>query len=174
MLVERLQIDSKQQQATKKKKKNTSHNILITTEEAKHPIISKYLVMSVIKKTHRLANQNPKKTSSRDSPPALLVVPSSALDVPLEEKLTPSDTLLLHLLSPPVSIFHRKPLPAPLLLHSASMAPLTTSMADLDVLLPPIWLPPAEKGPPPHSLILGVASSSKWRDIILPMPSKIP
>ena len=66
------------------------------------------------------------------------------------KKSSPSDTLLLHLLSPPVSIFYRKPLPAPLLLHSASMAPLTTSMADLDLLLPPIWLPPAEKGAPTH------------------------
>ena len=68
----------------------------------------------------------------------------------LKKSPPPCDILLLHLLSPPVSIFHRKPLPAPLLLHSASMAPLTTSMADLDLLLPPIWLPPAEKGAPTH------------------------
>ena len=30
---------------------------------------------------------------------------------------------------PPISIFHHKPLPAPLLLHSSSLAPLTTSIA---------------------------------------------
>ena len=71
MLVERLQIDSKQQQATKKKKKkkrNASHNIWITTEEAKHPIISKYLVMSVIKKNSPIGKSKSKKKPAAGTP----------------------------------------------------------------------------------------------------------
>ena len=49
----------------------------------------------------------------------------------------------------PFSIFHSKPLPTPLLLHSASMAPLTTSMADhLDLLPPPAHLMCREGVPP--------------------------
>ena len=60
--------NNKQQKKKKEKKRNASHNIWITTEEAKHPVISKYLVMSVIKKTHRLANQNPKKNQQPGLP----------------------------------------------------------------------------------------------------------
>ena len=106
------------------------------TGEAKHT-----------KKNHTWTKRN-RLTGSSDSlqlaPPPLLWMSR------LKKSSPPCDILLLHLLSPPVSIFYRKPLPAPLLLHSASMAPLTTSMADLDLLLPPIWLPPAEKGAPTH------------------------
>ena len=72
MLVERLQIDSKQQQATKKRKKekkrNASHNIWITTEETKHPIISKYLVMSVIKKNSPIGKSKSKKNQQPGLP----------------------------------------------------------------------------------------------------------
>ena len=71
--------------------------------------------------------------------------PPTLLQISISFSFTPQKKI-----SPLVSIFYRKPLPAPLLLHSASMAPLTTSMADLDLLLPPIWLPPAEKGAPTH------------------------
>ena len=106
------------------------------TGEAKHT-----------KKNHTWTKRN-RLTGSSDS---LQLAPPLCSGCPAWRKAHPlCDILLLHLVSPPVSIFYRKPLPAPLLLHSASMASLTTSMADLDLLLPPIWLPPAEKGAPTH------------------------
>ena len=55
----------------------------------------------------------------------------------------------------PISPFLSKPLPAPLLLHSASMAPLTTSMA---VHVSRSWSH-AWRGVPPH--FSGAASSSR-------------
>ena len=80
--------------------------------------------------------------------------------------------LLLFVLLFPVSIFFGKSLLAFLftsqrhgLLHPLAWPAILTCCLHQSGFLQQRRAPP-----PPNSLILGVASSSRWRDIILPMP----
>ena len=120
------------------------------------------------------------RTSEHSSPmklPYLTAFPASSLSQILKAPLlsplaplfflssvpSPASSLLFpsYKLSLPISIFHSKPLPAPLLLHSASMAPLTTSMAcHLDLLPPPARLL-CREGSPHLPRVLPAAGDEK-------------